>query len=450
MKKTIAEKFWLVAVDMGYGHLRATYPLKDWAAGETIINANSYRGIPKIDHKIWAEGRDFYEFISRFKNIPLLGEGAFALFDKFQEIEPFYPERDLSKPNIQARSTYSLIKNKDWLKHLIQHLAKKPRPLVTSFFAPAQAAEYFNYPGEIYLIICDTDISRAWVATEPNLSRINYLAPTSRVVERLRLYGVPAEKIIYTGFPLPAELIGSNDQIAKKNLAARLINLDPNGAYRAKYQAMITEQLGALPKTSQRPLTITFAIGGAGAQKEIAIGLVEALTTEIVAKKLTINLIAGIHNEVASFFKKEIARLKLSGNLGKNLIIVSALNKQEYFKKFNKVLATTDILWSKPSELSFYVALGLPFIITEPIGSQEKFNEAWLTTLGAGLRQEKFKHVKQWLNDLLISGWLAEAAMQGFIEAPRQGTANIARVVTQVKKPSKKLCFSSNHSCLTL
>ncbi|MCX6785065.1 MAG: hypothetical protein NTV81_04020 [Candidatus Komeilibacteria bacterium] len=415
-----------------------------------IVNANSYRGIPKTDHQIWEQGRGFYEFISRFKNVPILGEGAFALFDRFQEIEPFYPKRDLSRSNMQTKSTYSLIKNKGWLKHLVNHLAKKPYPLVCSFFSPAQSAEFFNYPGEIYLMVCDTDVSRAWVALEPNLSRINYLAPTARVVERLRLYGVPKERIIYTGFPLPAELVGVGDKIAKKNLAERLVNLDPSGIYQSQYGEEIKKQLGKLPAKSKHPLTITFAIGGAGAQKEIAVNLTEALAADLSQGKLRLNLIAGIHNEVASYFKKEIRRLKLWGQLGKNIVIVSALNKQEYFKKFNKVLETTDILWSKPSELSFYVALGLPFIITEPIGSQENFNEAWLTGLGAGRRQGQLKQAREWLFDLLQSGWLAEAAMQGFIEGERHGTEHIVRAVCSSQLGNKKLCFSSNHSCLTL
>ena len=34
------KKAWVIAVDMGYGHQRAAYPLKDMAYGD-IINANS-------------------------------------------------------------------------------------------------------------------------------------------------------------------------------------------------------------------------------------------------------------------------------------------------------------------------------------------------------------------------------------------------------------------------
>ena len=47
------EKAWVVAVDMGYGHQRTAYPLRQLAPCEQIINANSYQGIPESERKIW-------------------------------------------------------------------------------------------------------------------------------------------------------------------------------------------------------------------------------------------------------------------------------------------------------------------------------------------------------------------------------------------------------------
>jgi len=35
---------WLISVNMGYGHQRTAYPLKDLAFEEKIINANDYPG----------------------------------------------------------------------------------------------------------------------------------------------------------------------------------------------------------------------------------------------------------------------------------------------------------------------------------------------------------------------------------------------------------------------
>ena len=271
------KKSWVVAVDMGYGHQRAAYPLRSLALGKEIVNANHYAGIPARDKKIWREGQKAYEFMSRFKRVPVIGEMAWAVYDHLQKIEPFYPKRDLTKPSFQLRSTYSLIRKKRWGEHFINKLSKTPLPFITTFFIPAYQAEEFNYPGEIYLVVCDADVSRAWAPWNAARSRIRYLAPTGRVAERLKLYGVPPDHINLTGFPLPQENIGEGSSILKPDLAARLINLDPKGSYRKKYHRTINEHIGALPRTPTHLLTVMFAVGGAGAQRELGITIAEGL-----------------------------------------------------------------------------------------------------------------------------------------------------------------------------
>jgi len=47
------------------------------------------------------------------------------------------------------------------------------------------------------------------------------------------------------------------------------------------------------------------------------------------------------------------------------------------------------------------------------------------TALGAGVSQDDPKHCNEWLFDWIQSGWFAEAAMQGFVEAPKYGAYNI-------------------------
>ena len=105
LRKT-KQKAWVVAVDMGYGHQRAAYPLKHLAYKNEIITVNTYPGIPHQDRRIWKESRKFYEFISGFKKTPLVGKKIFQLYDKLQAIPHFYPRRDLSKSNIQLRQIY--------------------------------------------------------------------------------------------------------------------------------------------------------------------------------------------------------------------------------------------------------------------------------------------------------------------------------------------------------
>ncbi|MHB8579749.1 MAG: DUF6938 domain-containing protein [Ignavibacteriaceae bacterium] len=92
-------------------------------------------------------------------------------------------------------------------------------------------------------------------------------------------------------------------------------------------------------------------------------------------------------------------------------------------------MRTTDILWTKPSELSFYAGLGLPIIMTPPIGSQEQFNAKWLFEIQAGIKQENPEYPDQWLFDLLNKGRLAEAAWSGFLKARKLGTYKILEVL---------------------
>ena len=144
----MAEKAWVIAVNMGYGHQRTAFPLRDLAFEGEIININDYFGIPQKDREIWESIRKGYEAVSNFKKTPLIGEFVFYLMDRFQKILDFYPKRDLTKPNTQLLQTYGTIKT-GWGKDLIEKLkAKNPNiPLISTFFTPAFMAEYFGYPG---------------------------------------------------------------------------------------------------------------------------------------------------------------------------------------------------------------------------------------------------------------------------------------------------------------
>lgn len=425
------KKAWVVTVDMGYGHQRATHPLND-IAYQGVISANKYQGIPKKDQNTWKSSRRFYEFISRFKRVPIIGKLAFDAFNYLQRIKPFYPRRDLSEDTLQLKEMYRLIHKRDWGKNLVNYLNKKNLPLITSFFVPAFFAEEHGFTNEIYCIICDADMARSWGALEPESSRINYFAPNKRVVERLKLYGVPHDHIFCTGFPLPKENIGGLKMpILKKDLGARIFNLDPNKHFTNKYQDTLEKNIGKknVCKSAKHPLSLTFAIGGAGAQRELAVQIMKSLYQKLNKKEIYLYLVAGVRNEVCTYFIQKIKEYGLEKNYGKNIFIVYDETKEKYFSKFNDVLRYTDILWTKPSELTFYSGLGIPIIMAPGIGSQEDFNRRWLMSTGAGIDQEDPKYTNEWLFDWIESGWLAEAAMQGFLDAPKFGTYNIEAVI---------------------
>ncbi len=436
---------YIITVDMGYGHQRAAYPLKDIATrpasiplddGLAIVSANTYPGIPRSDKRRWESGRTLYETISRMKKVPIIGTGLFGLMNYLQRIEPFYPKRDLSAPTAQVKQIYHMIRG-GWGRDLIEKLNEEPLPFVTTFFSTAFFAEEHGYKGEIYCLCTDTDISRAWAPLTPAKSRINYFAPNKRVAQRLQLYGIRPEKIFVTGFPLPKENIGGKDlHILKERLANRLVNLDPQKRYYSKYHHTVKHYLGAAYMTtkSDHPLTITFAVGGAGAQRDIGIQILDSLHKKIDEGEIMLNLVAGARKDVFDYYQREVRRLHLDKKHAGNIQIIYAEKKSEYFEKFNKALLTTDILWTKPSELSFYAALGLPIIMAPGIGSQEDFNKAWLHAVNAGFEQEDAHYTHEWLFDWLDSGWLAQAAMEGFMNAPRNGAYHIGEVVLAGKR----------------
>lgn len=426
----------VVAVNMGYGHERPAHVLRTFAVNNEVIVVNDYEGIPDSDRKLWDNGRKLYERISRFKQVPIIGRGVFWLMDEYQHIAPFYPRRDLSTPNLQLRQVYALIKHKDHMRHLVETLSKNPKPLVCTFSPPAFAAEEFGYPEEIFCLATDTDISRAWAPLNPKRSRIRYFAPNGRVVERLKLYGVPEKNIELTGFPLPTPLIGGTDStIVLEDLKQRLCNLDPKGVFMSHTGRALTAYLGAqycpaVKGKSATTIQIAFAVGGAGAQREIGIQIAKSLQKEIRQGNIKLHLIAGTRKEVKEYFEEELRELRLLDLVKQGgITVLFEEQRSAYFDKFTSLLREIDILWTKPSELSFYTGLGIPIIMSPTVGSQEDFNRHWLQQIGGGVDQLDPRYTNEWLFDWIDSGALARMAWNGFIEAPTHGAYRIADIL---------------------
>lgn len=426
----------VVAVSMGYGHERAASALKPFAVGHKVVIANDYPGIPEDDKNLWALSRKWYERISRFKQVPILGEAVFGVMDWSQRIESFYPRRDLSEPTFQLRSSYAFIRRRNWCRHLVESLAKNPKPLISTFMSPAFAAEEYNYPEDVYIVCCDADVARSWAPLNPYKSRIKYLVPTGRVAERLQLYGVRGENITLTGFPLPMDAVGGlkSEQVVN-DLSRRLCHLDPRSVFLQQVGAMLEAQMGprfceAVKKKNGSAVSVTFAIGGAGAQREIGAMAVKSLAQSILAGKLQFNLVAGIRPEVGQYFRDAVIKAGLEDALHDGRVaIIENKDRHEYFSTFNKLMMKTDILWTKPSELSFYVGLGIPLLMSPTVGSQEDFNREWLFQVGAGVQSLDPRYADEWLWDWINGGAFARMAWNGYINAPTHGAYRIEDVV---------------------
>ncbi len=419
-------KAWVVSADMGYGHQRAVYPLKD-IAEEGIITVGSSESVSKAEQKLWKRLLNAYEFFSRAKGIPVIGPPFFSMLDSLMRIPSFYPMRNLSSSTFQVNLLESLIE-KGLGKGMLEKISTKNLPMITSFYASAIAADKKGF-NKIFCIICDADINRVWVAKDPWESRIEYFAPCGKAAQRLKAYGVSDERIHLTGFPLPAELIGDeNLSTLKKDLAQRLYYLDPKGKFWTRHGKNVEHFLGKenCVFRNDRKLTISYAVGGAGAQKEIGGKIADSLREKLKAGEIRLFLVAGIRKEVNDYFqsvKKEI------DPDGESIKIIFSDSLHGYFDLFNQALHETDVLWTKPSELSFYSALGIPIVMSPIIGSQEKFNRKWLREIQAAMKQEKPDYTDQWLYDLLNRGTLAESAWDGFLKARKLGTFKIKQVL---------------------
>src|SRR5690606_34407826 len=150
-----------------------------------------------------------------------------------------------------------------------ERLQASGEPLVTTFYAPALVADRAGIE-RVFCIVTDADCNRVWAPLEAHTTRIQYIAPTSRVVRRLRSFGVPATNIHLTGFPLPVNLTEATDTTSPKSrLARRLHRLDPRGAFHRLHSDEVTQLLSQVAGEPAEPIALMFAVGGAGAQADM-------------------------------------------------------------------------------------------------------------------------------------------------------------------------------------
>ncbi|HYG61342.1 MAG TPA: hypothetical protein VEL74_02070 [Thermoanaerobaculia bacterium] len=417
----------VASVEMGYGHLRAAHALAS-ALGTEVVHADQDPMAPPDEQRLWRASRRFYEITSRTSQLPVVGVPLRSLLETLTDIPHLYPHRDLSAPTFQVRSLDRLVR-KGLGRGLAEHLKRTGQPLLTTFFAPAIAADHHagGERGKAFCVVTDSDINRAWVPLRPERTGIVYLTPSRRALKRLRAYGVARDQIEFTGFPLPPGLLGGPDlPVLRRNLAARLVRLDRKRVFRGQLRNEIHHFLGDLPADQEgRPPLLTFSVGGAGAQAELGRRLLVSLAAMIRERRVRLCLVAGVRSEVAWRFHRWIDEAGLGAHLRDGVDVFLAGALEEYFPRFNALLAETDILWTKPSEMTFFAALGLPLILSWPVGVHERYNRRWAIENGSGLKQRHPDYAGYWIREWLAEGTLAAAAWSGFMRMPKFGVYQI-------------------------
>ncbi len=419
----------VVSAAMGYGHLRAAMPLCE-VLGQPLLRADAPPLADAREHKLWSWLLRGHSLLSKPIRVPLRESPLGNLgMDWLTQIEPLYPKRNQSRPDLGTLAIDRLL-SLGLGRGVVELLRGARVPLITTFYAPALAADLAGVE-EIYCIVTDSDAHRVWVARNPAESRIHYFAPCYRVVRRLRAYGVSSTNITLTGFRLPPALVSSdNADSARARLAERIVRLDPEGSFRNPYSGELERVLGEMPKAVVRPLRLVFAVGGAGTQVEVAGAFLRSLGDWIRDDRLEVTLVAGMRESVANRLRRSVDDASLGTHLGGRVRVLYERDFESYYAAFNATLASADILWTKPSELTFYAALGLPLVVSPPVGTHERHNRRYLRRLGAGLDQERPNQARGWLGEWLADGSLAGAAWSGFLRMPRAGTWKISEAVT--------------------
>jgi len=414
----------VTAPSMGYGHLRAAASVAEALGVEPRRSDRPPLAGPH-DLKTWDRIREFYERVSRISQWRVSGRPAHWFLEWLTAIEHLHPQRDLSDPTRSAH-TMERLAAQGFGRTLVGRLEAEDATLVTTFYAEAIVADRAGR-SNVYCVVTDADVNRVWAPLRGATARIRYFAPTRRVVRRLCAYGVPPSRVTFTGFPLPPGLVGTTDDgPLKRNLARRLAALDPNGLFRQRLEAKAHASLLPLSRDpAAHPPLVAFAIGGAGAQLGVARRLVGGLRAAVREGRLRLALVAGTRGDVAERLHEIVDEARLTPH-------VRVLFEREfaaYYRAFNALLADADVLWTKPGELVFYAGLGLPLVLSPPVGVQERANARWVLERGAAVRQHDPRHAASWLEEMIEDGLLAGAAWSGFLRLPYDGARRIAAAV---------------------
>jgi len=411
----------VVAVEMGYGHLRAAHTLAE-AFGTEVLRMDAPPLAGPSETALWQAAVRLYNALSQACDWPVAGPAARLILESITRIAPLRPDGEPG--GLFTRFLDCLTRTVIGSRFRLV-ATSAARPILATYPAIAMAARHV--PGvRVFCLVTDTDLNRSWAPTDAAQSCIDYLAPLKRVAERLRSFGVPDQRIHVTGFPLPARLVRQTQPA----LARRLHRLDPKSAFRAQ----APESIGAFlrnnaPPSLMRPIALTMAIGGAGAQTRQVGQILQSLRGQILSGKLSLTLVAGMRPDVAGVLLKMVQSAKLAACIEDGIKILLADDTSQYFQLFEDCLAETDLLWTKPSELVFYAALGLPLLLAPPVGGQEHANREWLLSHGFAVDAGRPAVLDRRLEDFLATGAFCRMAWNAYSQLDRNGCERILELV---------------------
>jgi hypothetical protein len=409
--------FYITTVLMGYGHLRAADNVAGLGRGRLVrVDQPPFANLADI--WVWKSSQDLYHAVSRAVETRL--RFLFRVLERIEEIPEDSARAPMDYPMLMAllarmgvgRGLRRLSVGSDGAPQGRSHSAGSGQacpPRLHTFFLPALACVYNRLPGKNYQLLCDVDFHRVWVPIKPNDGDVTYLVPTAAGADRLMSYGVAHERIVVTGFPLPiANTGGRNLDVLQSDFRARLERLSPQSA---------------------SPLRLVFSLSGAGCYLHLLKALIRELLPELRTGRLTLCIAAGDNSKAKADIEAHLANLKVRTTAeggcatpADGVTILYSPDLLEAFALFNRALRESDLLITKPGELIFYAALGMPQVLLPPVGKHEFKNRAYLLENSAALDLPGAESAGAWLLAQRANGAWRHAAESAFARLPKLGT----------------------------
>lgn len=385
---------------MGFGHLRAAHNLSSFGH-MPVLRVDREPYVNFVDRLVWGMGQYSHTYASR--DAESRSKFLYTRFEKLMTIP-----KDHEKPPLGPSRFIRTIERFGAGKELFRQLGEDNPRLIHTFYLPAMLSVYREYPGKSFLLLCDTDFHRVWAPLEPENGPLEYCVPISKSADRLISYGVKSEKIHVTGFPLPPVHTGVGETVTAENdFEVRRTRLQTN---------------------SSLPLTIMFPFSGAGAYSNVLAEMVKSILDEL--QEGTLRLVVSCGDNEEALWNAE----NLFTNYGIDELeyveIIYDADLFNSFERFNLALKSSDVVVTKPSEMVFYAALGIPMIFLPPIGAHEARNREYLLESGCASDMISIPDFAKWLFEARRSGLLLELAENGFRKLSREGADKINEIVS--------------------
>ena len=421
----------LVSVDMGYGHLRAAWPLAE-ALGCPVLELDRPPLATAEESRRWQRTRAGYELISRASQLPLVGRTFRWIVDALTDVPSLHGRRSHAAPTA-AVTALERMYDSGLGATLAAHLKRHRLTLLTTFYAPAIVADLAGLE-RIVCVVTDADCNRVWAPRDARSTRIHYCAPSERVRRRLLAIGVPAGRVHLTGFPLPASLTGGpTSSCCAGAWRGGSPGSIPRGcsAPRCATSCGTSSATSPMPRPTGRRCSPSRSAAPARSSSWRAPSCRRSHPRSRAARCAWRWSPAPAVPSPTSCARRSPAAALRSGWAPASRCSCEP-DFATYYGAFCELMERTDILWTKPSEMTFYGALGIPLVLSAPIGSHERFNRRWARERGAGLKQNDPRHAREWLAEWLEDGVLAAAAWSGYLRLPKFGTQRVLEVVERV------------------